>query len=211
MYRQQLSRQGQPRFPRASLQRITSMGVYHEGLTNTGSFYSSSSLPNSVPISDRATSQASQSSSSSSRQLSREPSRRFDPTGHASRTSSRSSSRYQSQPASRGSSIGASRQRAARNSVNPPTLENAHPTQLRYYEPPTQAVINWAKVRFYLWAAVNGAYPTTLTSAQNEARELLQRSRLEVKALPGPPQHIGKRVSSSELSPLISSCCNRGY
>jgi hypothetical protein len=82
----------------------------------------------------------------------------------------RTSSETASTPASGG--------RQARNTVNPPTDENAQPTMLRYYSPEWQAVLRKAKATYRGWLVSENAYPS-MKAGKNEAVEAIEEAIAE--------------------------------
>ena len=71
-------------------------------------------------------------------------------------------------------------QRAPRNSVNPPTKENATHRMLRYYGPVLQDLLRRAKRRYIIWLLTENPYPG-LEVANKEATACLEEVVREFK------------------------------
>lgn len=80
--------------------------------------------------------------------------------------------------------------RQARNTVKPPTDENAQPTMLRFYSPEWQAVLKKAKTTYRGWLVSENAYPS-MKAGKNEAAEAIEEAIAEFELEGGVLDHDG--------------------
>jgi hypothetical protein len=79
-----------------------------------------------------------------------------------------------------GPSTSSSNGRQPRNTVNPPTEDNASPTMLRFYPDDWKMVLKKAKNIYRYWLVSENAYPTK-DAGQNEANEGIQEAIAQFK------------------------------
>jgi hypothetical protein len=70
--------------------------------------------------------------------------------------------------------------RQPRNTVNPPTEDNARPTMLRFYAPEWQVVLKKAKNLYRYWMLTENAYPS-MEAGSIEAKEAILEAIAEFR------------------------------
>ena len=78
----------------------------------------------------------------------------------------------------------------ARNTVKPPTNENAQPTMLQFYSPEWQAILKKAKAVYCGWLVSENAYPS-MKAGKNEAVEAIEEAIAEFELEGGVLNHNG--------------------
>ena len=107
-----------------------------------------------------------------------------------------------SRASSRRSALSSHHRRASRNSINPPTEDNATPLMLRFYPSEWQVILKDAKNLYRSWLALSGPYPPPL-GGHKEAHDTILEAIADFKTEGGV---INKSLSCQLFLYMLSQC-----